>query len=737
MTIPDLVLKQVRTIVVDEGKFLDQEELKTLGIGKSLSFADLQMEQGNAEFEGDNQLEGLNQVVAEPSSGEVEGDDATVDQNLADNDDTAEETTTTNGVEVNNGDDTSMDVDQPENFTRRSNRHGRQNLSYAEEDVEWDPRFGRRSLVDQYDEEWSRVSSEDELALLTTIFDKIEECNLSSAEDILRPAREAQLLQVMMSQLTLNKDVGESQSSLRETSNQVTPIYFHEASQDPGWRESMRQEYQSLIDNATWELTDLPPGRKVVKTKWVYKVKSDGRWKSRLVAKGFTQVAGVDFDETWSPVGRKSSLKMLISHVQRNNWSWKQMDVDTAFLNSKLDEEIYMDQPQGFDDGTGKVCRLSKAIYGLKQASRAWYNTLHIFLTSQKLERSRVDPCIYFGKGTILFVYVDDLIIAAESPQLVENLAQEFKNHFRMKDLGKPKKILGIDLTESPQGVLFSGSDIIQDLLQRYQMHGSRSVSTPLDPNQVFLPRAEGKSTPEEQSLFASVIGSLLYLANSYRPDISYAVSMLSQFTSNPSDDHWKGVKRILRYLNGTKDHGLFFPKWDREPAVLQGFTDADYAACFTRKSRTGYAFFVGSSLVSWGSRKQSVIALSTCEAEYYALTEGAKEAIHLKRLLWEIQHQIPLPDDVKLDAVTLFCDNQSTIFVSKNPAEHRMMKHVDLRYKWIQEKVGEGEFKIEYVRTQDQCADLFTKSLAKNQHEYLTHKCNVLNKTMQLEREC
>jgi hypothetical protein len=176
----------------------------------------------------------------------------------------------------------------------------------------------------------------------------------------------------------------------------------------------------------------------------------------------------------------------------------------------------------------------------------------------------------------------------------------------------------------------------------------------------------------------------------------------------------------------------------DPKPAVLHGYTDADFAACFSRRSRSGFVFFIGSSLISWGSRKQQVIALSTCEAEYYALTEGAKEAIHLKKLVWEIQNQEPFPDDLFLPPVKLYCDNQSTIFVSKNPAEHRMMKHVDLRYKWIQERVNDGEFEICYIPTKDQIADLFTKPLNKLQHENLTTLCGVLqDQTLQLEREC
>jgi len=728
LALPDLVLKEVRTVKVDEGRFLDEVTLKNLGIGKSLSFADVrstipQYEVDEfARFEGEQIVEDAAEIL---SFDEAEGDDGQNDEQVAFQHEDLEE----NPVE--------------ENFNeRRSSRSTHRPGSYAEDEVEWHPSFGRRSLADQDDEIWEQSDDgeeeQDETAMLAELFNKLQECNLASAEDLLRPAREAQLLQVMMSRVTRNQPVQHSRSTLSEVAKTHEPRSYNEAKTDPEWRESMQKEFQSLLDNGTWELQELPPGRKVIKTKWVYKIKSDGRWKSRLVAKGFTQVAGIDFDETWSPVGRKSSLKLLISHVLRKGWTWKQMDVDTAFLNSRLDEEIYMEQPQGFQDGTNRVCRLRKAIYGLKQASRAWYTTLHVFLTAKGLKRSRVDPCLYYGDGMIIFVYVDDLVIAGKNDERVESISQEFKNHFRMKDLGKPRKLLGLDLIEVPRGVFLTGYGIISELLQRYQMYGSRYVSTPMDPNHVLLPRSDGQATAEEQSKYASILGSLLYIANSYRPDIAYAVSILSQFTSNPSDDHWRGIKRVLRYLNGTKYFGLFFPRFDSKPAVLKGFTDADFAACFTRRSRTGFAFFVGSCLISWSSRKQSVIALSTCEAEYYALTEGAKEAINLKRLVWEIQNQDAYPDELKLDPVTLFCDNQSTIFVSKNPAEHRMMKHVDLRYKWIQERVESGEFEVEYVPTKDQVADLFTKGLAKVQHEKLCSECGVFgDKTLQLEREC
>jgi hypothetical protein len=248
----------------------------------------------------------------------------------------------------------------------------------------------------------------------------------------------------------------------------------------------MEQEIKSLLDNKTWILTDLPRGRKPVRDKWVYKVKNYGRLKSRLVVKGFTQVFGVDFEETWSPVGRKASLKLLINFVLENSWKWKQMDVDTAFLNANLEEEIYMNQPEGFTDASKRVCRLLKSIYGLKQASRMWYNTLKEFLEKLGLSRSRIDPCIYLALGLIIFVYVDDIIIAAESDEILERISDQFKERFMMKDMGKPSHILGLDLVELPEGrgVHLSGVSMIHDLLKRCKLDGSRHVSTPMDCNQ-------------------------------------------------------------------------------------------------------------------------------------------------------------------------------------------------------------------------------------------------------------
>jgi hypothetical protein len=721
----DKEIIEVRTAVVDEGEFLEPEELKKLGIGNSrnqaaiipLSVQDLQPVQ-DENFKMDIDNVDNDDVDMDPRSNvDDEGDE---DQDLSDFLDNTLERETRSNSDFGNPAGSSVGNDQASSSSSYS-------PNYVEDDIAWHPRFGRRYLYDQDDESWEDDASSDES---TNFAEQVETlCFLSHLAGQDEGSEDKLILDKLISQVEKKLQcLSASSESANQSSTSSEPRNFLEAVQDPLWIKSMQQEMKSLLDNKTWILVDLPKGRKLVRNKWVYKVKSDGRLKSRLVAKGFTQVPGVDFEETFSPVGRKASLKMLIWLVMYRNWKWKQMDVDTAFLYSTLEEEIYMEQPKGYEDGTDRVCRLLKSIYGLKQASRAWYDTLKDFLEGVNMKRSRVDPCIYFGEGVIIFVYVDDIIIAGENDEIIEKISDGFKSRFKMKDLGEPKRILGLDLIEVPEGIMLCGKSMIEDLLRRTNMLNCRPVSTPMDPNQSFVPNPDKTEEESNRLSFASVIGSLLYIANSFRPDICYAVSVLSQFTSNPSEDHWRGAKRVLRYLSGTRDYGLLFKRRkDGEEAQLRGFTDADFASCFSRKSRTGYIFLIGDAVLCWHSRKQSVIALSTCEAEFYALTEGGKEAIHLKRLFWEICNQEPLRDEIKLETIKLFCDNQSTIFVSKNPAEHRMMKHVDLRYKWIQEKIDQDEFQVEYVSTKEQLADIFTKALAKELFEKFRARCGVV----------
>jgi hypothetical protein len=691
LSIPDLIIQTFRTVVVEDGIFLDQESLKNFGIGHRAEHSEEIAEK-------------------QKSSNEIEEDNA----NFQDNDD-------------------------------------------------WHPNFGKRFHSENNDSDWEEEENEEEDFNLLGMIDEDKGIIEKVLEEINEQLSFLSIDQEFVSQKNTDQKFIHQQKTEKEpiqtknsmNSNEIheanefemanikrlndvqtekmqkEPKSFEEAIQNPEWLKSMEKEMHALLENKTWVLTDLPKGKKLVKNKWVYKIKDDGRLKSRLVAKGFTQVFGQDYDETWSPVGRKASLRLLIWYVLQHSWHWKQMDVDTAFLNSELDEEIYMNQPIGFNDKSNRVCRLLKTIYGLKQASRMWYKTLKGFLESKGLKQSEVDPCIYFSDGMIIFVYVDDIIISADSAEKMQNLSQEFQKQFKMKDIGKPKRILGFDLheIENGNGIHLSGQNMIIELLKQCGMDQSKPVSTPMDHKQFFVPNQKEVFYEKFSELsYESIIGSLLYIANNFRPDISYAVSILSQFTSNPSELHFQGIKRILRYLNGTKDYGLIFRKGSNMN-ILKGFTDADFGSCYTRKSRTGYIFFTENCTLSWSSKKQQVIALSTCEAEYYALVEGGKEAIHLKKLLWEFKNQKPFDseDTSDISTVTLFCDNQSTIFISKNStAEHKVMKHVDIRQKWIQEKIESNEFEIQYVQTNEQIADIFTKALPKEKFEKFRNLCNV-----------
>ena len=561
LCLQDLQVRQLRTVNVFDGEFLDRAELKNLGLLIDSSIiADIAPHSDTTlKLDGFYETNAATEIFSDNSDVSAnagpEGDVSATLESILDNtnqrdqfssqvegerEDDEQEARTLSESHFDSGSGTGQ-YDEPTSnsldFRRKSP------VDYTEEDVEWHRSFGKRFAHENSDESWSGTSSE-----LSSYY-----CTLGTKGK-------------------LDLGIGLSHTCLNSKAEMYIdePSSFSEASMDPRWVQSMQEEMKSLLELQTWKLVDLPPGRKIVKNRWVYKKKSDGRLKSRLVAKGFTQTRGLDFDETWSPVGRKSSLKLLIHFVLMNRWSWRQMDVDTAFLNSKLHEEIYMAQPVGFEDGSARVCRLLKSVYGLKQASREWYNTLSEFLLSLGFQRSRIDPCLYMQSGIIIFTYVDDIIIAAATQILVDEVSSKFKERFRMKDMGTPRRILGLDIIECSQGIHLSSKGMIEDLLKRCQFQNSRPVSTPMDFNQVFVSN-EKICSQEDQQLFSSLMGSLLYIAGSFIPDITCAVSVLSQFTSNPSEEHFRGLKRILRYLNGTKDFGLLFSNDDVSNYQLRG----------------------------------------------------------------------------------------------------------------------------------------------------------------------
>ena len=494
------------------------------------------------------------------------------------------------------------------------------------------------------------------------------------------------------------------------------------------WEQAAQLEYESIIKNDTWTLVDLPPGRRAIGCKWVFKVKYDAlgnieRYKARLVAKGYSQTEGIDFNETFAPVAKFNSIRVLLALAAQQDFEVHQMDVKTAFLNGDLEEEIYMQQPEGFISigQEGKVCKLKRSLYGLKQAGRSWYHKIDTCFSELGLQRTHADNCVYQLRkdGTIIIVaiYVDDLLILANDVTALNNLKLELGKRFDMKDLGEVHFCLGIQVTRNRQErtIRISQAKYIEDVLKRFNMQDSKPIGTPLDASVKLTKDMSPASAQEEEEMknvpYQSAIGSIMYAMLGTRPDISYAVGVVSQFSSAPGRSHWNAVKRILRYLKGTVNYALEYKGTD---STLIGYSDADWGGNLDdRRSTTGYVFSIAGGAVSWSSKKQPTVALSTTEAEYMALTQATKEGIWIRRLLEEIG----IGSDLLSGPTIIRTDNQGSIALAKNPIYHARTKHIDIRYHFIREKVEDGEVELSFCRTDDMTADVLTKGLSKEKH--------------------
>lgn len=509
----------------------------------------------------------------------------------------------------------------------------------------------------------------------------------------------------------------------------IEPTTLYEALTCPQgklWFASALDEFTSLIANQTWEIVPLPDGRRAVGSKWTFKNKrnSDGviyRHKSRLVAKEYTQEDGIDYEETFAPVAKMTSIRVVLAIAVAENLTFWQMDVDTAFLNGKLEEEIYMEQPEGFVDPEHPdwVCRLKRCIYGLKQASRVWNKTLDKHLKTKGFEQTKADPCIYVrntpeGK-TILCVYVDDLLIFATNNKLRDYARDILKERFKMKDIGDIKFILGVQVIRNPKtgAVTLTQSTYVKKILEDTNMDKSKPVSTPLGENEttpVFNPDPNNTEEAINAGRYRNIVGRLIYAMGGTRPDIGYAVSLASRFMANSNEKHWALLKRTLRYLRGTANIGIEFRRHNRNADVLTGYSDSDWDSNATdRRSVGGYVFFVGSCPVSWASKKQKTVALSSTEAEYMAVTIASQEAIWLRLLLAELGHPQSAP-------TVIFEDNQGAIDLSKNAAiNHQRAKHIDIKHHFIRDLVEAHQVELRHCATDAMIADTLTKALDKN----------------------
>lgn len=496
----------------------------------------------------------------------------------------------------------------------------------------------------------------------------------------------------------------------------VTPVTLEDALSSPQseeWKLAVLEELAALTANNTWELVELPRDRKAIGCKWVFKAKLDSqgnveRFKARLVAKGFAQKEGIDYNEVFAPVSKYSTLRVLLSLIAAQNCEVIQADVKTAFLYGMLDEEIYMQQPPGFHEGSANtVCQLHRSLYGLKQAPRAWYTRLSEELSKLEFTPSLADPALFIrdakGVRVYMLVYVDDcLLVAPEgNTAVLEDIISSLRSAFDIKNMGEPQLFLGMEISRKREErkLMLSQHRYITELVTKYNLLEGRNRNVPLS-NSITLQR-DGRPLDREKFNYSEMIGSLLYLSICTRPDIAYAVGALARYMSAPTVEHWSSGLGILRYLSGTRNTGLMFDS----PARLIGYCDADFAGDIdTRRSTTGYTFIFGGAAVSWSSKLQPTVAASTCEAEYMAASAATKEALWLNKLL----------TDFRIDSapVLIFGDNQGALSLIRNPVTSTRSKHIDVQHHFVRERVARGEIDFQYCATDRQVADVFTKAL-------------------------
>lgn len=513
------------------------------------------------------------------------------------------------------------------------------------------------------------------------------------------------------------------------------PITIKEALSSPNaekWRNAMNEELNSLQENQTWELVKLPHGRKPISSKWVFKVKRDAngqinRYKARLVIKGCAQRHGIDYSETYSPVVRYTSIRYLFALAAKHDLEINQMDAVTAFLQGNLDEDIYMFQPDGFSNGTELVCHLKKSLYGLKQASRVWNIKLNDAFIEFGLNRSKIDPCVYFkidGKCMLFVaVYVDDIMIFSNDSTMKNQLKADLMKRFKMKDIGEVSSVLGMRVRRDKRlgTISIDQTNYINEVLRRFDMQNCNPISTPMDHNQKLsiemsprndVERAEMNNVPYQEA-----IGSIMYAAQVTRPDVCFAVNAVSRFMQNPGKAHWIAVKRILRYLKGTANAKLVFSK--SGDSNLIGYCDADWAGDVDkRRSTTGYVYLYHGAAISWNSRKQPTVAISTTEAEYMSLAAALQEAMWLKQLQAELENTT--------DTIVINCDNKSAIDLASTTAYHARSKHIDVRHHFVREKIAERVIKLNYTKTDEMVADIFTKAIVPAKHNLFLQSCGI-----------
>lgn len=494
------------------------------------------------------------------------------------------------------------------------------------------------------------------------------------------------------------------------------------------WQDAIDDEYKSLIENNTWTLEIPPPGVRPIPVKWVFKVKKDAtghfeRFKARLVVKGFRQQEYIDYNEVFAPVSKYSTLRTLLAKVAAEDLELHQVDIKTAFLHGELEEEIYIQQPEGYEEGPpGTACKLNKSLYGLKQAPRAWFSRLNKELETYGFTTSTADPSLFTAtmktSNIYLLVYVDDILIAGKDLATVNSVKQKLLKSFAGKDLGEISSFLGIYITRDrdKKELKIDQKGMIKDVIEQFGMEDAKDKTTPMSVS-MKLSRNEGYALDLTKFPYGTLVGKLMFLAVATRPDLAYTIGALTRFMAHPTSVHWQVAKDVVRYLARTPERGITFRGSNTD---LKAYCDADFAGDIdTRRSTTGYVFIMNGGATSWNSKRQPTVAASTTEAEYMAAAAAVKEGLWMRKLLESL--------DIKVDKINIMCDNQGAIKLLKNPIFSVRSKHIDVIHHFARERVLRGDVVFNYIHTKKMLADVMTKALPMDQHEALCAQMGVV----------
>jgi hypothetical protein len=515
-----------------------------------------------------------------------------------------------------------------------------------------------------------------------------------------------------------------------EEDNATDPKSIAEAKQSGYWTEwlaAIHAELESLNEKGVYEeVRHIPPDRKPVKCKWVLHVKRDksgaiARFKARLVAKGFTQIPGQDFTFTFAPVARWDSIRTLLSLAAIHDLELRQLDVKTAYLNGPLEEEIYMRAPEGFNLAA-PFWRLRKGLYGLRQAGRQWYLTLHQAYTDLGYTRCESDWSVYSRRTPSGFsmsaTSVDDILIASDSKTESDTAATEINDKFTVTDSGDADWILGCRITRfrGKRLLMLDQHRYVVSILKQYKMDTCNSLPTP-GPAEPLTTAMCPQNDEDREAMtqppfnqYTGVVGKCMYLANCTRPDIAYTVRELARFMSNYGKSHYYAAKKLLRYLQGTRSRGIVYGDVADPSPIFRAFADSDWAGSENRKSISGYLIECGGGPIAWSSKQQLTVATSSCEAEYVACAHCARQTIWLRALFAELG----FPQN---DASPLLCDNRGAVACSHDPHSHSRMKHIDITEHFIRDCVNRGVIDVQHIPGVENPADLLTKSLTNLTH--------------------